>query len=63
MDTKVFESDSYQRVFQYLKCYSCGGNLDIFNSEGVNGSPVECLERLLRLVKFYITVGIFNNDS
>ena len=50
MDRKVFESDSYQRVFQYLQCHTCGKNLDNFLSQGIEESPLEFLKYILRFV-------------
>ncbi len=48
MDTQICESDAYQRVFQYLRCYSCGGNLDKLKFNETTESPYDCLEKLLK---------------
>ena len=50
MDRKVFESDSYQRVFQYLQCHTCGKSLDNFLSRGIEESPLDFLKNILRFV-------------
>ena len=55
MDHIIFESDSYQRVYQYLN-YN-GENLDHFTSQGVVGSARECLETLIRSLS-YVFVSI-----
>ena len=55
MDNKIFESDSYQRVYQYLN-YN-GENLDHFTARGVVGSARECLETLMRSLN-YVLVSI-----
>ena len=47
MDNKEFESDCYQRVYQYLRRHAANLNLDTFSYPGtVEASPTECLNVL-----------------
>ena len=48
MDKQIFESDPYQRVYQYLSCYSDKGDLDKLTLKEVKGSHAECLEIILK---------------
>ncbi len=56
MDTQICESDAYQRVFQYLRCYSCGGNLDKLKFNETTESQYDCLKKLLKWVENFIVV-------
>ena len=48
MNDEEFKSDSYQRVYQYIRRYRAGKKLDEFNfQETVEGSIENCLELLL----------------
>ena len=49
MDNKEFKRSSYQRVYQYLRRYSAGKNLDNFSFVGAEeeGSAEDCLELFL----------------
>lgn len=53
VDQGNFRSSSFQRVFQYLRRFTAGANLDsFFYTEGeVDGTPRECVEQLLRWTK------------
>ena len=46
MDQKEFESETYQRVYQYLRRHTANSNLDRFfyHMGSVEGSPQDCLE-------------------
>ena len=50
MDQKEFQSEMFQRVYQYLRRHTAGSNLDRFSySEGsVEETPQHCLEIFLR---------------
>ena len=49
LDMDEFESDHYQRVYQYLRRYVADNNLDTFSYAGtVEQSPTECLDVLLK---------------
>ena len=49
MDQKEFGSDSYQRVYQYIRRHMNYENLDAFSYAGIlEGSPHDCLDLLLR---------------
>ena len=49
MDEVEFRSDSYQRVYQYIRRHIAGQNLDHFSYAGnTEGKPQDCLEQLLR---------------
>ena len=52
MDQKEFQSEIFQRAYQYLKRYDSNSNLDIFSytKGSVEGSPKNCLQMLLRFV-------------
>ena len=48
MNDKEFRSNSYQRVYQFIRRYRAGKNIDEFCFEnGVEGSAEDCLEMLL----------------
>ncbi len=48
MDEEVFRSDAYQRVFQYLRGYTGGVNLDSFQYNGTTeGTCQDFLEMVL----------------
>ena len=49
MDKKEFESQTLQRVYQYLRRHTVGSNLDVFfyNSGSTEGTPQDCLEIFL----------------
>ncbi len=53
MDNKEFKRSSYQRVYQYLRRYSAGKNLDNFSFVGAEeeGSAEDCLELFLEWVR------------
>ena len=50
MDEEEFRSESYQRVYQYLRRHITRTNLDRFSysHESVEGTPHDCLQILLR---------------
>ena len=50
MDENEFESDTFQRVYQYLRCHATNSNLDGFtyNKGTVEGTPYDCLQIVLR---------------
>ena len=49
MDDNIFKSAPYQRVFQYLRHYTGGANLDTFKfNQTVEGTPQDCLQMILR---------------
>ena len=49
MNEQEFQSDPYQRVYQYIRRHTAGRNLDEFTFNGVaEGSTQDCLEILLR---------------
>lgn len=63
MDNKEFTDPTFQRVYQYLRRYTGGGNLDNFKYQGnTEGSMVDCLKLclqyviLINLYKFYCMV-------
>ena len=51
MDKEEFESEAYQRVYQYLRRHVARTNLDRFSyaKGSVEGSPDDCLQIILRL--------------
>lgn len=53
MDKKEFESETFQRVYQYLKRHTLGSNLDTFSYAmgSTEGTSDDCLQILLQLVK------------
>ena len=50
MDEDEFKSDTYQRVYQYLRRHVKNSNLSVFTySQGnIEGTPQDCLNILLR---------------
>ena len=49
MDTGEFESSPYQRVYQYIRRFVAGQNLDSFSYSGlVEGTPQDCVGQLLQ---------------
>ena len=52
MDDIEFKSEPFQRVFQYLRHYSNGSNLDsfCFNKYQVEGPVEDCLKMILQYV-------------
>ena len=50
MDRNEFESESFQRVYQYLRRHATGESLDKFsyNNDSIEGTLTECLEIFLR---------------
>ncbi|XP_026120794.1 E3 ubiquitin-protein ligase rnf213-alpha-like [Carassius auratus] len=46
MDDQEFQSEAYQRPYQYLQRFYNGVNLDTFRYQGVEGTHVECLQML-----------------
>ena len=52
MDDGVFKSEPYQRVFQYLRCFTRGANLDSFHFRKceVEGPAQDCLQMILEYV-------------
>ncbi len=49
MDETIFKSAPYQRVFQYLRGYTVGVNLDSFQfNETVEGTCQEFLDMILK---------------
>ncbi|XP_016116503.1 E3 ubiquitin-protein ligase rnf213-alpha-like, partial [Sinocyclocheilus grahami] len=46
MDDQEFQSEAYQRPYQYLQRFYNGINLDAFRYQGVEGTHVECLQIL-----------------
>lgn len=49
MDEEEFESETFQRVYQYLRLYALGSNLDIFSyaKGSIEGTSEHCLKILL----------------
>lgn len=49
MDEEEFESNSFQRVYQYIRRYTAGENLDNFSfkESSVEGTPQECLQQIV----------------
>ncbi len=48
MDIKEFKSDPYQRVYQFIRRYRAGKNIDKFCFQNATeGSADDCLELLL----------------
>ena len=52
MDEKEFESETYQRVYQYLRRHTANSNLDKFfyHRGSVEGSPQDCLETYFKYI-------------
>ena len=48
MDHKEFESEVFQRPFQYLNLYSRGKNLDYFSFSEPRGNIEDCIQELLK---------------
>ena len=50
MDENEFESDTFQRVYQYLRRHATNSNLSMFtySKDNVEGTPHDCLNILLR---------------
>lgn len=49
MDAKEFKSETYQRVYQYLKRHIAHQNLDRFTYvEIVEGNPADCLTTIMQ---------------
>ena len=50
MDDDNFESRPYQCVYQYLKKYQAGENLDYFSfqQQAIHGTPQECLSHMMQ---------------
>ncbi len=49
MDDEEFKSNSYQRVYQYIRRFTAKQNLDSFSFNGcVEGTPQDCLEIILQ---------------
>ena len=48
MDHKEFESEVFQRPFQYLSGYSTGKNLDYFSFSVPRGNIADCIQELLK---------------
>ncbi|KAF4115229.1 hypothetical protein G5714_002718 [Onychostoma macrolepis] len=46
MDDQEFQSEAYQRPYQYLQRFYNSINLDTFKYQGVEGTHVECLQML-----------------
>ena len=53
MDQKTFSSETFQRVYQYLRRHVANRNLDsfAFDHNNIEGTPHDCLQILLRLVR------------
>ena len=53
MDQKEFESETFQRVYQYLRRHAAGNNLDRFSyiRGTTEGTPHDCLQTFLMLVR------------
>ena len=51
MDQEEFENETFQRVYQYLRRYAAGTDLDRFSyqRQSVEGTPQDCLQIFLRL--------------
>ncbi|KAM3618897.1 uncharacterized protein V6R79_000067 [Siganus canaliculatus] len=47
MDDEWFQSEAYQRPYQYLTRFKDKSNLDTFTYQGVEGTHAECLQILL----------------
>ena len=68
MDQKTFSSETFQRVYQYLRRHVANSNLDsfAFDHSSIEGTPHDCLQILLRLVRgtvFIIKIKVFSSDS
>ncbi len=49
MDDGEFQSNSYQRVYQYIRRFTDKQNLDSFSfNEYIEGTPQDCLEIILQ---------------
>ncbi len=49
MDDEEFQSNSYQRVYQYIRRFTSEQNLDSFSfDECVEGTTQDCLEIILQ---------------
>ncbi|XP_076810012.1 E3 ubiquitin-protein ligase rnf213-alpha-like isoform X1 [Clavelina lepadiformis] len=48
MDEVEFQSETYQRPYQFLHHYSRSENLDKFSYKSPTGTPEDCIETLLR---------------
>ena len=50
MDSEEFKGDTYQRVYQYIRRFAAGSDLNAFSFQGgtVEGSPEDCLKLLLK---------------
>ncbi len=49
MDDEEFKSNSYQRVYQYIRQFIAKQNLDSFSfNECVEETPQDCLEIILQ---------------
>lgn len=50
MDRDEFESESFQRVYQYLSRHMMGTNLDRYSytKENIEGTPHDCLQTLIK---------------
>ncbi|CAI8017205.1 E3 ubiquitin-protein ligase rnf213-alpha [Geodia barretti] len=50
MDQKTFSSETFQRVYQYLRRHVANSNLDsfAFDHNNIEGTPHDCLQILLR---------------
>jgi hypothetical protein len=51
MNRQEFESDAFQRVYQYLRRHTAGNDLDKFSykNDNTEGTPINCLEIFLNL--------------
>ncbi len=49
MNDEEFKSNSYQRVYQYIRRFTAKQNLDSFYfNECVEGTPKDCLKIILK---------------
>jgi hypothetical protein len=51
MDSEEFKSSSYQRVYQYLRRFAAGSDLNVFSFRETakpEGTPENCLDLLLK---------------
>ena len=53
MDLEEFENETFQRVYQYLRRYAAGTDLDRFSyqRQSVEGTPQDCLQIFFRFGK------------
>ena len=60
MDKDEFGSESFQRVYQYLRRHTAGANMDRFSytKGSIEGNPCDCLQTILRFLDCNIHVHV-----